>query len=73
MYRKKAVQRPKFQYEIEQEMGIEPPDLEGMYNEQVRLAKLREEERQRQAQGFYIVYDYIPKRETKSQDESDQQ
>jgi membrane associated rhomboid family serine protease len=31
-------QRPKYQYEIEKEMGIEPPDLEGMY-----LSSLQEE------------------------------
>jgi hypothetical protein len=29
LYRKEGPQRPKYQYEIEQEMGIEPPDLEG--------------------------------------------
>ena len=47
-YRKLGPQRPKYQYEIEKELGIEPPDLEGQYWEQVRLAeeqqKLKEEE-----------------------------
>lgn len=46
-YRKLGPQRPKYQYEIEKELGIEPPDLEGQYWEQVRLAeeqqKLKEE------------------------------
>jgi len=36
-YRSEGPQRPKYQYEIEKELGIEPPDLEGMYLEQVRL------------------------------------
>lgn len=29
IYRKKGPQAPKYQYEIEKELGIEPPDLEG--------------------------------------------
>jgi hypothetical protein len=29
MYRKQGPQRPKYQYEIEKELGIEPPDFEG--------------------------------------------
>jgi uncharacterized membrane-anchored protein YhcB (DUF1043 family) len=36
-YRAEGPQRPKYQYEIEKELGIEPPDLEGMYLEQIRL------------------------------------
>jgi membrane associated rhomboid family serine protease len=59
-FRENGPQRPKFQYEIEKEMGIEPPDLEGMWNERVRLAKEMEEERQRQEKGFVIVYHYVP-------------
>jgi membrane associated rhomboid family serine protease len=43
-YRKLGPQRPKYQYEIEKELGIEPPDLEGMYLEKLRL---QEEEEQR--------------------------
>lgn len=44
-FRKIGPVRPKYQYEIEKEMGIEPPDLEGIWVEQqVRL----EEERIRQ-------------------------
>ncbi len=68
IYRKEGVQRPKFQYEIEQEMGIEPPDLEGMWLEKVRQAREAEELRERQTRGHYIVYDYIP--ETKPPDDS---
>ncbi len=47
VYRKLGPQPPKYFYEIEKEMGIEPPDFEGELNERIRLAKLREEERQR--------------------------
>lgn len=66
-------QRPKFQYEIEKEMGIEPPDLEGMWNERVRLAQQMEEERQRQEKGHVIVYHYVPsKQEEKQKDETQQ-
>jgi len=32
-FRSKAVQAPKYQYEIEKELGIEPPDLEAIWNE----------------------------------------
>lgn len=60
VYRGYGPQRPKYQYEIEKEMGIEPPDLEGIYNERVRLAQLAEEERERREKGFYIMYHYVP-------------
>jgi membrane associated rhomboid family serine protease len=50
-------QRPKFQYEIEKEMGIEPPDLEGIYLEKVRLAELEEEEKRQIEKVF--VYHYV--------------
>jgi hypothetical protein len=58
VYRKQGPQRPKYVYEIEKELGIEPPDLEGMYWEKVR----QEEERQKeiaekaQAEKIKIVY-----------------
>jgi uncharacterized membrane-anchored protein YhcB (DUF1043 family) len=29
IFRKQGPQRPKYQYEIEKELGIEPPDFEG--------------------------------------------
>lgn len=45
IYRKQGPQRPKYQYEIEKELGIEPPDFEG----DLRRA-LEEEERQRAQQ-----------------------
>lgn len=46
LYRARGPQRPKYQYEIEKELGIEPPDLEGMYLEKLRLQE--EEERSRE-------------------------
>lgn len=59
-YKKIGPTSPKYQYEIEKEMGIEPPDLEGIYHEKIRLAQEREEEIERQKQGITIVYHYIP-------------
>ena len=46
LFRARGPQRPKYQYEIEKELGIEPPDLEGMYLERLRLQE--EEERARE-------------------------
>lgn len=40
-YRKRGPQPPKYQYEIEKELGIEPPDLEGEWRERVRLEQER--------------------------------
>ena len=39
IYRKKGPQRPKYIYEIEKELGIDPPDLEGRYWEKERAAE----------------------------------
>lgn len=39
VYEKKGPQAPKYQYEIEQELGIEPPDFEAEYNEKLRILK----------------------------------
>lgn len=72
MYRSKSVQRPKYQFEIEKEMGIEPPDLEGMWMEEQARQRAYEEEQRRVANGFLIVYDYVPKEEIKPQDETEQ-
>jgi len=74
IFRKQGPQRPKFQYEIEKELGIEPPDLEGMYLERLRLAEEMETERKRQESGHFIVYHYIPTNATVKplEDETDQ-
>lgn len=68
IYRKESVQRPKFQFEIEKEMGIEPPDLEGMYYESLRLEQMRMEEEQRSREEQLlmqqnVIYHYLPKQE----------
>ena len=60
VYKRDAIQRPKFQYEIEKEMGIEPPDLEGIWRENQRLQQLYEDEQRRLQNGYFIVYDYKP-------------
>lgn len=61
-YRKLGPQRPKYQYEIEKELGIEPPDLEGMYLEKLRLleeeARLREEALRNVSSEIHVDYVY---------------
>jgi membrane associated rhomboid family serine protease len=71
LFKRQGTQRPKFQYEIEKEMGIEPPDLEGMYLERLRLEKEREEELKRQEQGHVIIYHYRPTISQESKPEDD--
>lgn len=75
-YKDKGPSSPKYQYEIEKEMGIEPPDLEGMWNERIRqeqafleAQRIHEEEIRRlllaqQNQGIIQI---------RPQDETDQQ
>ena len=77
VYRKKGPQAPKYQFEIEREMGIEPPDLEGIWNENIRMAREAEEEHRKQQEllqnrhdlhVFFgeqpqVKYDYKPKEE----------
>jgi membrane associated rhomboid family serine protease len=60
IYRKLGPVRPKYTYEIEKELGIEPPDFEGMWNEQQALAleKQLAELAQKQQQALHIVYHY---------------
>ena len=68
IYRKQGPQRPKYQYEIEKELGIEPPDFEGDLRralEAEEAARLSEEA-QRAAEAAQateqvptiVVYDY---------------
>jgi len=77
LYRKRGPQSPKYSYEIEQELGIEPPDFEGELNERIRLAKLQHEEVLRQQlenKEQHIVYHFLPKNDAaKPGDENDQQ
>ncbi|MEY4287823.1 MAG: hypothetical protein RL511_1912 [Bacteroidota bacterium] len=53
VYRKQGPQRPKYQYEIEKELGIEPPDFEG----DLRRAIEAEQAATEQAPTI-VVYDY---------------
>ena len=56
-YRKLGPQRPKYQYEIEKELGIEPPDLEGQYWEQVHLAEEQQKLKEEQEKSIRINYE----------------
>ena len=44
IYRKDGPQVPKFQYEIEKELGIEPPDLEKIWLENQRIIEIEKQE-----------------------------
>ena len=60
-YRKEGPQRPKYDYEIEKELGIEPPDLEGIYLEQQRIANEQEQALDKDSgeeQRVKIFYEY---------------
>ena len=46
-YSDKGPVAPKYQYEIEKEMGIEPPDLEGQYLAKMRLLDEQQNEKER--------------------------
>jgi membrane associated rhomboid family serine protease len=61
-YRSMGPQRPKFQYEIEKELGIEPPDLEAIYNQKLREEAEREAEIKSPQQ---IIYHYLDSKEGK--------
>ena len=52
VYKYQGPKRPKYQFEIEKELGIEPPDLEGIWNEKIRL----EEERLREMEMKQKLY-----------------
>jgi membrane associated rhomboid family serine protease len=59
VYRHRGPQGPKYQYEIEKEMGIEPPDLEGMYNARLEALEQERLERERQQQeALQIIYHF---------------
>lgn len=63
IYVKKGPVAQKYQYEIEKELGIEPPDLEGMYWEKIRrqeeeLAELEKQKELAKAPPIVIQYHY---------------
>ncbi len=56
-YKHQGPKRPKYQFEIEKEMGIEPPDLEGLWNERIRLAEEKQRELEaEQNKAIKIIY-----------------
>jgi hypothetical protein len=59
-FRKQGPQRPKYQYEIEKEMGIPPPDFEGEWLKKVEELQERQKNREEISgeQDFKIIYDY---------------
>jgi membrane associated rhomboid family serine protease len=68
VYRKVGPVNPKFQYEIEKELGIEPPDLEGIWRRnQEELAHremleqlFREQQEQNPTGQFQVIYHINP-------------
>lgn len=63
VYKKEGPEQPKFQYEIEKEMGIEPPDLEGIWRENIRILQEKEEherllEREHSTHNYKVHYHY---------------
>jgi membrane associated rhomboid family serine protease len=61
-FRSEGPRRPKYQYEIEKEMGIEPPDFEGMYLENLRqLEEQQKEMKETQNRNdVHVVYHIVP-------------
>lgn len=59
VFRRQGPQRPKYQYEIERELGIDPPDLEGIWMENKRRAE-EEEQMRKEAEKITIIYNYKP-------------
>jgi hypothetical protein len=55
VYRKQGPQRPKYQYEIEKELGIEPPDFEGDLR---RAIEAEQAESEAQQNPPVVVYQY---------------
>ena len=63
-YRKLGPQRPKYQFEIEKELGIEPPDLEGQYWEQVRQVEEMNKQLEKNQSEIKVVYEIKKEKES---------
>jgi membrane associated rhomboid family serine protease len=63
-YRKLGPQRPKYQYEIEKELGIEPPDLEGQYWEHVRQVEEINKQPEKNQSEIKVVYEIKKEKES---------
>jgi membrane associated rhomboid family serine protease len=68
IYRKHGPQVPKYQYEIEKELGIEPPDLEGIWLRNQEELRAREEAQRAMLEELNVVYHYLPREKPKSAD-----
>jgi hypothetical protein len=66
-FRTEGPKRPKYLYEIEKELGIEPPDLEGIYLERLRQLEEKENEQKPETNqnSVQVVY-HITKKESKT-------
>ena len=73
IFRKHGPVPPKFQYEIEKELGIEPPDLEGIWRENQEAYQRQQEELAAAQQNsvIQIVYHWIPAKVTPEEKLSD--
>ena len=68
VFRKQGPQRPKYQYEIEKELGIEPPDFEGDLQRAIEAelaqraaeeaASVAEANQKSEQASTIVVYDY---------------
>lgn len=56
IYKKYGPQAPKFMYEIEKELGIEPPDFEAELNAKIRIAQELEEQKIIEEEIKYIYH-----------------
>ncbi len=72
IYRREAVQPPKYQYEIEKDMGIEPPDFEGQWIARQEEIKRLEELRLREQEQppITIVYHFKEREKPNQNSES---
>ncbi|MBI1838075.1 MAG: rhomboid family intramembrane serine protease [Flavobacteriia bacterium] len=70
-YKKEGPIRPKYQFEIEKEMGIEPIDFEAILNERILEEKREAEKIKENHPPNSIVYHFIPTEKPKIQQQDD--
>lgn len=68
-YADKGPVAPKYQYEIEKELGIEPPDFEGEYKEKLRILEEQHQQKERIqslniSAPLKVIYFYTEKKNT---------
>ncbi len=73
IFRKEGPQPQKYQYEIEKELGIEPPDLEGEWLRKQEEQRLIDEQLKQELHPIQVIYHIKPKSEiTPSSHENEQ-